>query len=152
MEKHYKGGSNTRNRLKNNNAIDITEEEFDLFQKSFKKKNFYNDLFSDDLKLQEAINYFNYLNEETKYITLHKTKGTGIDNVILVLDEYFWSKYNFKSIYNSTDAIKTLKNRKIFYVACSRTISNLAIIRLIESKEEELVTEYFKGCEIKKID
>ena len=32
-------------------------------------------------------------NEETEYITMHKTKGSSIENVIVVMDECFWKEY-----------------------------------------------------------
>ena len=132
---------------------EITEEEFNDFEKALKKKTFYIDLFSHRLKFNEVINYFKYLNEETEYITMHKTKGSGIENVITILEEYFWSKYNFKSIYDtSVNSEIRYKNQKLFYVASSRAIKNLAIVRLIEDENEEtMLMDYFKKCEIEKI-
>ncbi|WP_407267553.1 hypothetical protein [Tenacibaculum maritimum] len=34
---------------------------------------------------------------------MHKTKGSGIKDVLVVLDEYFWNKYNFKTIFNPNE-------------------------------------------------
>lgn len=84
---------------------------------------------------------------------MHKTKGSGIENVIVVLDEYFWNKYNFKSIYDSSiDENKRYENQKLFYVASSRTINNLAIVRMIENeKEVEIMKKYFRNCKINKV-
>ena len=85
---------------------------------------------------------------------MHKTKGSGIENVMVVMDEYFWNKYNFKSIYDKTetDLKKKLKNQKLFYVACSRTIKNLFCVRLVSDEaEERQLLDYFNGFEIKKI-
>lgn len=73
----------------------IEEKDFDYLKREFKQENFYIDLFSDKIKFNEIINYFKYINEKTKYITMHKTKGASIPNVTVVLDEYFWSKYNY---------------------------------------------------------
>lgn len=150
LEHLFKNGSNTRKRLMDNHNLEISDEKFNEFSKSLKKKDFYIDLFSKKMKLYEAINYYNYLNEETEYITMHKTKGSGIQNVIVILDEYFWNKYNFKSIYDSSiESSKRIKNQKLFYVASSRTINQLSIIRLIKDKSEEsIMKEYFKECEI----
>src|SRR5690606_1780175 len=135
LEKHFNDGANTVIRLNAQKKHIISQEKFDEFLNNLKKKNFYDELFSDKINLEEVINYYDYLNETTEsdYITMHKTKGSGIKNVMVILDEYFWPKYNFKSIYDdSTDADKKLKNQKLFYVACSRTIKNLVIVRLVE--------------------
>jgi DNA helicase-2/ATP-dependent DNA helicase PcrA len=148
----YFNNGNTQKRLKDIHGIEISEEEFNDFENALKKKIFYTDLFSDKVKFKEVITYYKYLNEETDYITMHKTKGSGIENVIVILDEYFWNKYNFKSIYDdSIDSEKRYKNQKLFYVAASRTIKNLAIVRLIEDESEEnMVINYFRNCEIMK--
>jgi DNA helicase II / ATP-dependent DNA helicase PcrA len=150
FEKLYVKGSNTVKRLKDNNDVEITEEDFKEMEQKLKQKQFYKSLFSDEIKFKEVLNYYSYLNEETEYITMHKTKGSGIENVIVVLDEYFWSKYNFKSIYDTSIEMESrYKNQKLFYVACSRTIKNLAIVRVIEDEAEELIMkEYFKNCEL----
>jgi DNA helicase-2/ATP-dependent DNA helicase PcrA len=154
LEKLSIGGSKTQKQLKDNHGLELSKEEFDTFDKALKKKTFYIDLFSDKLEFKEVLNYYTYLNEEeeTEYITMHKTKGSGIKNVIVVLDEYFWNKYNFKSIYDSSiDEAKRYKNQKLFYVASSRTIKNLAIIRMVEDeKEEEIMKDYFKECKLNK--
>lgn len=150
LEDLYLKGSNTKVRLKINHDIEISDEEFFAFEKDIKKKTFYIDLFSNKIRFDEVLNYYKYINEETDYITMHKTKGSGIENVIVVLDEYFWTKYNFKSIYDeSVDLEKRNKNQKLFYVACSRAIKHLTIIRLIEDDAEEvMLKKYFKNIEI----
>jgi DNA helicase-2/ATP-dependent DNA helicase PcrA len=149
LEGFYLAGSNTIKRLKDNHQLELQEEEFNEFEKNFKKKRFYTYLFSDELKFQEVINYQSYLNEETEYITMHKTKGSGIENVIVVLDEYFWSKYNFRSIYDpEVEITKKNFNQKLFYVACSRAIKKLTVVRLIEREEEEIIKSFFTNCEI----
>lgn len=153
LEKLFIGGSRTKKLLEKNHDIELSDEEFETFDKARKKKTFYIDLFSNKLEFKEVINYYGYLNEEeeSEYITMHKTKGSGIENVIVVLDEYFWNKYNFKSIYDSSIVDeKRYKNQKLFYVASSRTIKNLAIVRMIEDeKEEEMMKKYFKECKLK---
>jgi DNA helicase-2/ATP-dependent DNA helicase PcrA len=153
IEKLYVTGSNTIKRLKDNHDLSIADEVFSEFEKAFKKKRFYRELFSEDLKFKEVINYYSYLNEETDYITMHKTKGSGIENVIVVLDEYFWNKYNFKSIYDpTTEPQKRLFNQKLFYVACSRAIKNLTMVRLVEGEDEEKkLKAYFTNCAVIKM-
>ncbi len=123
---------------------DLINDEFDELSNLFKKEKFYLDFFSDKLKFQEIINYHKYLNEETEYITMHKTKGSGIENVLVVLDEFFWTEYDFKTIFNpdETDITKKNKNQKLFYVACSRAIKNLICVKLINTDEK---TEHIKN-------
>lgn len=154
LEKLSISGSKTQKQLKDNHGLELSNEEFDTFGRALEKKTFYIDLFSDKLEFKEVINYYSYLNEEeeSEYITMHKTKGSGIENVIVVLDEYFWNKYNFKSIYDSSISDeKRYKNQKLFYVAASRTIKNLAIIRMVEDEAEEIIMKnYFKECKLYK--
>jgi DNA helicase II / ATP-dependent DNA helicase PcrA len=84
LEILFNDGGNTFVRM---NAKDstISDEEFKEFDKNRKKKAFYNDLFSEKLKFSEALKYYNYIDEnsESNYITMHKTKGSGIENVIV---------------------------------------------------------------------
>ena len=140
----YTNGNNTLSRI---SAVltDITEEEFKENERIFKKERFYNDLFSNRIKFKEVLNYYCFLNEESPYITMHKTKGSGINNVLVVLDEYFWSKYNFKTIFDplESDIAKKLNNQKLFYVACSRAKRNLTCVKLISSDEEANINTYF---------
>lgn len=156
LESIYNDGNNTAVKM---TKIDetVSDEEFEDFEKNLKKKIFYTDLFSEKLKFKQVENYYDYINEDinSSYITMHKTKGSGIENVIVVMDEYFWPKYNFKTVYNAleTDLRKKLLNQKLFYVACSRTIKNLACVRLVsEENEEQQLLDFFKGFEIEKIN
>lgn len=155
LETLYISGGNTSARMIEKDAT-VSDEEFVEFDKNRKKKTFYVELFSENLKFSEVLNYYNYIDENiiSNYITMHKTKGSGIENVMVVMDEYFWNKYNFKSIYDvdELDLIKKSKNQKLFYVACSRTIKNLVCVRLVSDQEEEnQLLEFFKGFEIEKV-
>lgn len=144
----YKEGKNTLSRL-HEDLPKLDEYEFDELERNLKKERFYLDLFSDDIPFENVLNYYNYSNEFTQHITMHKTKGSGIENVLVVLDEYFWhSEYNFRSIYSKGfDAVKKWKNQKLFYVACSRTIKNLKVVRLLSGDEEEREFKaMFKGA------
>lgn len=122
----------------------IEEEEFDECLKKFKKEEFFIDLFSESIPFQEIMKYFSYINEETEFITMHKTKGTGLNNVIVVLDEYFWNEYKFNSIFESevNNDIR-FKNMKLMYVACSRAKYNLSCVRLVSPNEEAVIKKYF---------
>jgi len=150
FKRQYQLGNSTFAKMKKINT-DIEEEEFDDLKREVKKEVFYIDLFSSEITFSEIINYYNYLNEETEYITMHKTKGSSIENVTVVLDEYFWNDYNFKSLYDlDVKADMKEKTEKLFYVACSRTKTNLCCIRVIEEDEEMALLKLFP--EAQKID
>lgn len=156
LEILYNAGGNTSARMIAENPT-VSDEEFIEFDKNRKRKTFYIELFSDRLKFSEVLNYYNYIDENiiSEYITMHKTKGSGIENVMVIMDEYFWNKYDFKSIYDTTetDFNRKLKNQKLFYVACSRTIKNLICVRLVSDEEEEKqLLEFFKDFTVHKID
>ena len=144
----YENGQNTFVRMQKE-VEDLNEEVFKEYQRSYKKERFYNDLFSSKIKFKEILYYFSYLNEEMDYITMHKTKGSGIKNVMIVLEEYFWSKYKFKSIFDSREADnkKKLYNQKLFYVASSRAKDNLVCIKVIAPNEKDDLISYFLNHE-----
>lgn len=121
------------------------ESRYDALEKLFKKQRFYNDLFSNKMPFKEVIKFCHYLDEKTDYITMHKTKGSGIDNVLVVLDDFFWSKYQFKTLFESpcSKAEMKLKVQKLFYVACSRAKNNLICVRLVTEDEEADFRECF---------
>lgn len=144
--KYVKGD---RNFVKNNN---LSKTESDAFKKDLAKENFYTCLFSNELKFQEILNFYQYYIDETQYTTMHKTKGTGIENVLLVLDKFFWNDYNFNIIFDKNiDTKKKLKNQKIMYVAASRAKKNLICVKLVRNdEEEEQIKAFFENTE--KID
>ena len=69
---------------------------------------------------------------------MHKTKGTGIENVVLVVDEYGWNQYDFSSCFlkRSPESKKEISSRKLLYVAASRTKKNLICVRLMQDQVE----------------
>lgn len=129
--------------------LDLTEEAFNEFKSNLNREIFYEELFSESITFNEVINYYRYLNEDCDYITMHKTKGSGIENVLVVLDEYFWSQYKFKFSPGSTEPSRvfTSPNMKIFYVACSRAIKNLTVVKVVTSEEEEHLLATFPAFE-----
>ena len=141
----YEQGKNTYSRIKDDITIsDFEQVDFDELENKYKKEVFYNDLFSDDLRFIEVLNYYKYQREELDFVTMHKTKGTGINNVLIVLDEYFWPAYDFKAMYmDDVDPAKRQVNTNLFYVACSRAIKNLTCIKLITEEEKAKFLEKF---------
>ena len=147
FKENYNSGNNTYTRMRNV-MTNIIEEDFKELEREVKKDNFYITLYSNEIEFQEIINYYKYINEDLDYITMHKTKGSSIDNVIVVLDEYFWNDYNFSEVFDSEiDTEKKLNSQKLVYVACSRTKTNLTCIKLINSEEEILIQTIFPNCE-----
>jgi DNA helicase-2/ATP-dependent DNA helicase PcrA len=145
----YEEGHNTFARI-SKEITDIDEYEFDSFINTITKEIFVTELLSDKLPFSEVLQYYRYLDETTGYITMHKTKGIGIDNTIVVLDEYFWSEYNFKSVFDSKtkdEGSQYAKNLKLVYVACSRTKKNLTCLRIILQDEEENLLKLFPDAE-----
>ena len=135
---HFLSGKDTYNRMVDSFTLS-SQEEFDTYKSKLKKETFINRLTSVDTMFVEAVNYYKYINEQSKHITMHKTKGSSIDSVIVVLDEYFWtSEYDFKSIYLDL-SIRNKKrdnSQKLIYVSCSRARKNLLCIKLVTPEEE----------------
>lgn len=129
-------GKNTFNKIKDD-IPGLNEMDFKELERDFKKEMFYEGLYSDSLKFQEIMNYFRYLNEDTEFLTMHRTKGGERENVVVVLDEYFWRAYDFKSVFSEElDLEKKSKNQKLVYVACSRAKRNLKCVRLVADENE----------------
>ncbi len=144
FRKLYLDGNKTFNKIKD--MIDISSEDiFDDWESIYKKERFINELLSPNLKFIEALNYSKYLAEETEYITMHKTKGSSIQNVIVVMDEFFWNEYKFSSLYfpeSDTNADRVNNSKKLIYVACSRAVSGLVCVKVLTADE----VDAFKGA------
>jgi DNA helicase-2/ATP-dependent DNA helicase PcrA len=138
FEKKFLNGNNTQKRMTDAGHV-IDEYLFDELRKKKEKREFFTKLFGDGIPFVNVINYFDYLGENKNYITMHKTKGTGIRNVLVVLEDFFWNKYNFEHVFASSafEEAPHLISRKLIYVACSRAIENLKCVRLIGAGEEE---------------
>jgi len=146
FKENYISGQNTYTRM-TSVGIEIEEEQFNEVEKELKKEKLFEDLFSPIVTFKEVINYCNYMSEKVEYITMHKTKGSGIENVIVVLDEYFWNEYDFCKIFDTTISdTKKIASQKLFYVACSRTEKNLTCIKLITQDEESLIQSFFQSA------
>ncbi|MCK4796001.1 MAG: ATP-dependent helicase, partial [Spirochaetes bacterium] len=80
------------------------------------------------IKFKEFQKLYAYLEGYTPFSTQHKTKGTEFNNVLMVLDNANWNKYNFENLFleNGKDRVLN-RSQKIFYVCCTRTKKNLAV-------------------------
>jgi len=128
----------------------IIDEQFDDRMQDIRIESFYTDLFGNDLKFEEILAFYMYENDDSNFMTMHKTKGTGIENVVVVLDEFNWNKYDFSSCFeneNSNPARQAL-SRKLLYVACSRAKRHLICVRLLnDAAEVEKIQHYIENCE-----
>ena len=141
----YLQSMNTYNRIKDSFNVE-SEEEFDYYKGLYKKEVFINTLFSQSIKFSDALNYTRYLNEDSEYITMHKTKGSSIESVIVVMEEFYWNEYDFSLLYNqpTEDKINKWENsQKLIYVACSRARKSLRCTRLLLANETEQFLKIF---------
>ncbi|MBQ3160618.1 MAG: ATP-dependent helicase [Oscillospiraceae bacterium] len=79
----------------------------------------------------EFISLYNYLEGYTPFSTQHKIKGEQYKNVLIILDNGEWSKYNFEYLLNPNHP-KCNQNvlertQKLFYVCCTRAMENLVV-------------------------
>ncbi len=80
------------------------------------------------LEFQEFQNLFAYLEGSTPFSTQHKIKGAEFNNVLVILDNGNWTKYNFQYLFenNGTDSVRE-RTQKLFYVCCTRSKENLVV-------------------------
>ncbi|MBO9467079.1 ATP-dependent helicase [Tropicibacter sp. R15_0] len=149
----YDGGANTKNRMIKELGIapqdhldkDFLEDNFHSMKRKLEKHIFLTRLFSSDLKMSDVLAFYEYEETDGIFATMHKTKGTGIENVLVVCDEYGWvSEYDFASCFTGLEpkSKREVQSRKLLYVACSRTVSNLTFVRLVKNDDE---LEYLKS-------
>ena len=81
----------------------------------------------------EFTNYYNYMEGKTPFSTLHKTKGSEYENVLVLLESK-WNKYNFGYLMGEpprrmTSSYTNVLNRtqKLFYVCCTRAKKHLIV-------------------------
>lgn len=131
-------------------SLEIIKEQFDDRMRDIQIQDFYTGLFGGNLKFSEILAFYRYEDDDSNFMTMHKTKGTGIENVIVVLDEFNWTKYDFASCFEAQSANPSRQaiSRKLLYVACSRTKKNLVCVRLVDGMEEvRRMEKYFDNCE-----
>ncbi len=91
------------------------------------------------IAFSEIQNLYRYIEGFTPFSTQHKIKGLEYKNVLIILSNGGWSKYNFeylldkniKSTLSSsrkTSYSKILeRTKKLFYVCCTRAMENLVV-------------------------
>lgn len=147
FKKLYLSGLSTFTTIKNSFAV-ASEEEFDNYKARYKKELFVETLFSKSVKFVDALNYTRYLNEDSNYVTMHKTKGSSIDSVIVVMEEFYWNEYDFSLLYTEgSNQEKCENSQKLIYVACSRARKSLRCVRLLLGNEVEKFKVIFPTAE-----
>lgn len=130
-------------------SAETIKEQFEERMRDIRIENFYNGLFSDDLESKEILAFYRYEDNDSNFMTMHKTKGTGIENVLVVLDEFSWTKYDFASCFEeeNSNPLRQALTRKLLYVACSRAKKSLICVRLANDVAEvERMQRYFDDC------
>lgn len=81
------------------------------------------------LPASQVLAYFQYYNDSSPFSTQHGIKGAEFDNVLVILDNGGWNKYNFKHYFEDTSGKESIikRTKRIFYVCCSRAKNNLIV-------------------------
>lgn len=86
------------------------------------------------IPFQSYINSINYQREYLPYATQHSVKGSEYDNVLVVLDNGKWNKYDFKTLFGKGSINENVisRTKKIFYVCCTRAKENLIVFMVTD--------------------
>lgn len=104
-----------------------------------------------DVPYSEVMALSRYLDGHSPFETKHGVKGAQFENVLIVVGRG-WSKYNFgEMLENAKKSIgegkqeKFERNRNLFYVACSRPKSRLALLftQEISASARSTLIEWF---------
>jgi DNA helicase-2/ATP-dependent DNA helicase PcrA len=88
------------------------------------------------VKFTEFQKLFKYLEGYTPFSTQHKIKGAEFDNVLVVLDNGNWNKYNFNYLFEETGTVSVLeRTKKLFYVCSTRSKKSLVVYYKDPSKK-----------------
>lgn len=105
-------------------GICIIDDRLDEFK--VKKEYLYDRV--KEVRYSEFQKLYDYLEGKTPFSTQHKTKGTEFNNILVILDNGGWNKYNFENMFLNTGTESVLeRTQKIFYVCCTRAKERLAV-------------------------
>lgn len=102
------------------------------------------------IPFNEYLRSIEYNSNFLPFATQHSIKGSEFENVLVVLDNYKWNKYNFRAVFDPSDINPsvTARTRKLFYVSITRPLKNLVIYMatddpiIIKNAEERLGKEH----------
>lgn len=127
-----------------NELLDFTLTISQIVEKAKKTFNLKNESFDDFIENQggylwtrikmlpfsEYVYSIKYQKEYLPFATQHSIKGSEFDNVLVILDNGKWNKYNFEKMFknfNSDDSV-VKRTKKLFYVCCTRPKKNLVVL------------------------
>lgn len=104
-------------------------DEDDLFDDFIKNKGYYLWNRIKEIPFEEFKHSISYLREYVSVLTQHKVKGSEYDNVLVLLDNGRWNRYDFRTLFGegSEDEDVINRTRRLFYVAITRAMKNLII-------------------------
>ena len=94
----------------------------------------------------ELVSVAEFINDHTPFSTNHGIKGAEFENILVVLgrgwNQYNWNQFLewFPDRYPTGKEDSFIRNRNLFYVACSRPKKNLALLFTQELTADALVT------------
>ena len=90
----------------------------------------------------EVIKALEFIDELTPFSTQHGTKGEEFENVVVVVDDTSWNRYNIGNMIAGTDKNpeRTKRSRNLFYVCCSRARKGLAVVFINDIPEKAKAT------------
>lgn len=97
-----------------------------------------------EIQLQEYLNLYRQINNETRLQTLHGVKGDEFDKVVInIRHQQSWNQYNFDSLFMEglNGTVSNKNAHKLFYVACTRAKSALIINYISETKDDDLIKD-----------
>lgn len=81
-----------------------------------------------NVRYEEFVKLFEYLEGRTPFSTQHKVKGDEFEKVFVALDNGNWTHYNFEYLFSEGGTASVLeRSRKIFYVCCTRAREELVV-------------------------
>jgi len=115
-----------------NNILPQSEKMVNYDFEDEDKKQFYENMMM--LDYAQFVRLYQVQQEHTPFSTQHGTKGDEFDNVLIVIDDNAWNKYNFNEYFSDINGTSSRikKSKNLFYVICSRARNNLAILFVSE--------------------
>ncbi|MEU1519306.1 hypothetical protein ABZ490_45455 [Streptomyces sp. NPDC005811] len=99
----------------------------DLDERDQRRADFSNNL--RNVPYREVISVTHFIDELTPFSTQHGVKGDEFENVVVVVDDSAWNRYNIGKMLAGTDKPdRTERSRNLFYVCCSRAQRSLAVV------------------------
>ena len=129
----------------NNEGLIYIDDSLGAYRSSFEEE--YQKVVS--LPFFQVENFYKFDNSYSPYSTQHGIKGTEFENVLVVLDNGNWRKYNFKNLFEEIDVESDIYKRteRLFYVCCSRSQNNLAVFFQNPSDIALVKAKYLFGSE-----